>query len=76
MYRINRDVRFSADKSPYKTWFGALLGKQGRKSETLWTYFQVGAEGQFAGGGRRVQAIARAGQIHPRYNRRGLQPPT
>lgn len=45
MYRINRDVRFSADKSPYKTWFGALLGKQGRKSETLWTYFQVAPKG-------------------------------
>lgn len=45
MYRINRDVRFSADKSPYKPWFGALLGKQGRKSDSLWYYFQVAPEG-------------------------------
>lgn len=30
-YRIYRDVRFSADKSPYKTYFSAVLGKKGRK---------------------------------------------
>jgi len=31
-YRINRDIRFSKDKSPYKTNFGALIGKGGRKA--------------------------------------------
>ena len=31
-YRINRDVRFSADKSPYKTQMGAYLAKGGKKS--------------------------------------------
>ncbi len=30
--RIYRDVRFSKDKSPYKTNFGALIGPQGWKS--------------------------------------------
>lgn len=30
-YRIYRDIRFSADKSPYKTYFSAVLGKKGRK---------------------------------------------
>lgn len=30
-YRIYRDVRFSADKSPYKTYFSAVFGKKGRK---------------------------------------------
>jgi uncharacterized protein (TIGR02453 family) len=32
MYRIHRDIRFSPDKTPYKTEMGALLGKEGRKS--------------------------------------------
>lgn len=30
-YRIYRDIRFSTDKSPYKTYFSAVLGKKGRK---------------------------------------------
>lgn len=46
MYRINRDVRFSADKSPYKTHMGAVLGKQGRKTEGLAYYFQVALDGE------------------------------
>ncbi|HNA19129.1 MAG TPA: DUF2461 domain-containing protein, partial [Chitinophagaceae bacterium] len=29
MFRINRDVRFSKDKSPYKTNFGASINTKG-----------------------------------------------
>jgi uncharacterized protein (TIGR02453 family) len=32
VYRINRDVRFSNDKSPYKTHFGAFIVKGGKKN--------------------------------------------
>ncbi len=32
IFRINRDIRFSADKSPYKTNFGALIMRGGRKN--------------------------------------------
>lgn len=32
MFRIYRDSRFSQDKTPYKTWFGAALGPEGRKT--------------------------------------------
>src|SRR6476620_3055495 len=32
MFRINRDVRFSKDKSPYKTNLGASMIKEGKKS--------------------------------------------
>src|SRR5438045_9439651 len=32
LFRINRDVRFSKDKSPYKTNFGASMDKGGKKS--------------------------------------------
>lgn len=31
MFRINRDIRFSKDKSPYKTNFGASINKAGKK---------------------------------------------
>ncbi|HOK24982.1 MAG TPA: DUF2461 domain-containing protein [Bacteroidales bacterium] len=32
IFRINRDIRFSNDKSPYKTNFGALIIRGGRKN--------------------------------------------
>ena len=32
IYRINRDIRFSNDKTPYKTNLGALIMKGGRKN--------------------------------------------
>jgi uncharacterized protein (TIGR02453 family) len=41
IYRIHRDVRFSPDKTPYKDWLGALLGKEGRKSTGRSYYIQV-----------------------------------
>lgn len=33
IYRIYRDVRFSNDKSPYKTYFSTVLGRGGRKDK-------------------------------------------
>ncbi len=52
MFRINRDVRFSKDKSPYKTNFGASINKGGRKAiHSAGYYFQVQADRNFAGGG-------------------------
>src|SRR6187402_2470320 len=42
MFRINRDVRFSKDKSPYKTNMGAYINKSGRKAvASAGYYFQV-----------------------------------
>lgn len=32
LYRIYRDVRFSQDKSPYKTWMGIYVNPRGKKS--------------------------------------------
>ena len=32
IFRINRDIRFSKDKSPYKQWFSAAIGPGGRHS--------------------------------------------
>src|SRR5881296_1954324 len=39
MFRINRDIRFSKDKSPYKTNFGASINKGGKKSMLAGYYF-------------------------------------
>lgn len=44
-YRIYRDVRFSKDKSPYKTHFGAYVCPGGKKSGFAGYYFHVGVGG-------------------------------
>ena len=58
MFRINRDIRFSKDKSPYKThascWFGhrASSGKVGGEGEgSAGFYFHLAPTGSFVGGG-------------------------
>ncbi len=51
MFRINRDVRFSKDKSPYKTNFGAYINSEGKKSPTAGYYFHFEPGGSFMGGG-------------------------
>ena len=52
VFRINRDLRFSKDKSPYKTAMSALLGRSGRKSLARSYYIHIEPEGRsmFAGG--------------------------
>ncbi len=51
MFRINRDVRFSNDKSPYKTNFGAFIVKGGKKSFSAGYYLHLDPDQCFAGGG-------------------------
>lgn len=51
MFRINRDVRFSKDKSPYKTNFGAFINKGGKKSNLAGYYFHLEPGSSFIGGG-------------------------
>jgi len=52
MFRINRDIRFSSDKSPYKSYFGASIKAGGRKQEGVAGYYFHLEPGQsFAGGG-------------------------
>ncbi len=50
-FRINRDVRFSKNKSPYKTNMGASLNRGGKKSAYAGYYFHLEPGGSFAGGG-------------------------
>ena len=52
MFRINRDIRFSNDKRPYKDNFGAVISRGGKKSPFGVYYFHIqpGNESMVAGG--------------------------
>lgn len=50
-FRINRDIRFSKDKSPYKTNFGAFINKRGKKTESAGYYLHLEPENCFVAGG-------------------------
>ena len=52
MFRINRDVRFSKNKTPYKINISAYFSKGGKKSINAGYYFHLQpGESSFAGGG-------------------------
>ena len=48
LFRIHRDVRFSNDKRPYKTNAGAVLSRNGMKTEPGMVYVHLSPEGCFA----------------------------
>ena len=51
IYRIYRDIRFSNDKTPYKTHFGAYITKGGRTGGYAGYYLHVEPGGSFLAGG-------------------------
>lgn len=51
MFRINRDVRFSKNKNPYKTNFAAVFSKGGKKSGLAGYYIHLESEQCMIGGG-------------------------
>ena len=52
IFRINRDIRFSKDKSPYKKFFSAGFGPGGRHSGKIDYYLQLQPNNEtFIGGG-------------------------
>ena len=52
IFRINRDIRFSKDKTPYKTMCSAVISPQGKKSSSIHgIYFELGPEHLRAFGG-------------------------
>lgn len=51
IFRLNRDVRFSKEKTPYKTHFGAYICAKGRKSSHPGYYLHIEPGKCFAGGG-------------------------
>ena len=54
VFRIYRDVRFSKDKSPYKTNLGAYISPGGRKSMQPGYYFHLQPGASFVAGGKHI----------------------
>ena len=50
-YRINRDVRFSKDKTPYKNNIAAYFAKGGKKTDASGYYLHIEPGGAFIGAG-------------------------
>lgn len=50
-FRIYRDIRFSANKLPYKTHLGAYINPRGRKSDSFGYYFHLEPGNSLLGGG-------------------------
>jgi uncharacterized protein (TIGR02453 family) len=51
LFRIHRDVRFSSNKSPYKTNMGAYISKGGRKGSFAGYYIHIQPGQSFIAGG-------------------------
>lgn len=52
LFRINRDIRFSKDKTPYKTHLSAFISAGGKKDNAYPGYYiQIGNEGIALAGG-------------------------
>jgi len=51
IFRINKDIRFSKDKSPYKTNFGASINIGGKKEFLRGYYFHLAPDEIFIAGG-------------------------
>ncbi|MFV2015321.1 MAG: DUF2461 domain-containing protein, partial [Candidatus Heimdallarchaeota archaeon] len=53
IFRINRDLRFSKDKSPYKTWISANMNNQGKRTSPNSVGYYVHIDPEFVqiGGG-------------------------
>jgi uncharacterized protein (TIGR02453 family) len=53
IFRINRDIRFSKDKSPYKNHLGAVFSRTGTKDQDYpGFYIHFGADEILVGGGK------------------------
>lgn len=50
-YRIYRDTRFSPDKTPYKTHFGAYINAKGKKSDHCGYYVHIEPDNCLLAGG-------------------------
>ncbi len=51
LFRIYRDIRFSRDKSPYKTHVGIILSRSGHRMDPGVVYIHIEPEASFLGAG-------------------------
>ena len=69
-FRINRDVRFGLDKSPYKSTMSALIGPLGRKSGVRSYYFHLEPDGaSMLAGGLHSPSPAQLGALREAFAR-------
>jgi len=66
IFRLNRDVRFSKDKTPYKTHFAAYISNGGRKSLKGGYYLQLTPGGSMLAGGMHSPSPAALGAFRDR----------
>ncbi|MBP6386229.1 MAG: DUF2461 domain-containing protein [Pseudarcicella sp.] len=73
-YRIARDVRFSADKSPYKTWLSASFSEGGRKANLMDYYLHIQPDGKsFLGGGAYAPSPQQLAQLRQEIDYNALE---
>ncbi len=63
VYRFNKDIRFSKDKRPYKTRFGAFISPGGRKSPMPGYYLHIEPGNSGISGGSRCPTPAQRDAI-------------
>jgi uncharacterized protein (TIGR02453 family) len=79
IFRIYRDVRFSHDKSPYKTNFGAFIAKGGKKAERAGYYVHIQPDESMLSGGiympapETLEAVRNEIYHHPQEIRKILE---
>lgn len=82
IFRINRDIRFSADKTPYKTNVSAIIGPGGKKNkEYPGMYVELGPEAVSLYGGAyllekdRLQRLREYIASHPKEFEKAINDP-
>ena len=63
IFRINRDIRFSQNKDPYKNNFGAAITAGGRKTGNPSYYLHIAPEKSFFAGGMYMPSAGRLKKI-------------
>ncbi len=72
IFRLNRDIRFSKDKSPYKTHAGAVMTRSGSKKDNGLLYIHIDPTGCFTAAGfymPEAPALAEASEGDARASR-------
>ncbi len=62
-FRFNKDIRFTKDKSPYKTNFWVIIREEGKHGNDAGYYVDVGLEENFIGGGMYLPPRATAERV-------------
>jgi uncharacterized protein (TIGR02453 family) len=63
VFRVHRDVRFSANKDPYKTHAGVVLSRSGKKNDPGLVYFHLSPEECFFAAGFYLPDSDRLGRL-------------